>query len=170
MRRLVLLVVAFTSLTVSAQTRRAVVKPSGAVEAVQSFFRFHLAHKKGFTRENIVRRRRWLTPELYRLLLGEYHREELESARHPDEVVFMEGDPFTDSQEHPDSFRVGAAVMRGSRATIPVTFYLKRAVLKKARVEVARRGRVWLIHNMLPDDDEDLLKMLRGRVKNSSAK
>ena len=162
-----MLVIASASPNASAQTARGNAKSSAAaaVKAVQSFYSFHLAHDMGFTRENIVRRRRWLTPELYRLLLDEYHREELLSAKHPDEVVFMEGDPFTDTQEHPKTFRVGRAVSRGSWASVPVDFYLDGHVLRKARIELSRRGRVWLIHNIFTDDDEDLLKLLRRRLQ-----
>lgn len=123
-----------------------------------------------FTRENVARRRRWLTPELYRLLLDEYHREELESAKHPDEAVYMEGDPFTDTQEHPNTFRVGQPTIRGSQAMIPVVFFLNGHVLRKARIEVSRRGRVWLIHNIMTDDEEDLQKLLRRRLQNSKVK
>jgi hypothetical protein len=164
-----LLVVCLTSLDASARSRRVRKPSSGAVGVVQSFFRYHFAHGMSFTEANIKRRRRWLTPELYTLLLREYHREEVESKKHPDEAVFMEGDPFTNTQEHPNTFRVGRAVMRGSQAMVPVSFFLNGHVLRTARVEVSKRGRVWLIHNILPDGDEDLLKLLRRRLNNSGS-
>ena len=167
---LALLFITLASPNVPAQTARGVATSTAAAaeKAVQSFFRFHIARDKSFTRENIVRRRRWLTPELYRLLLDEYHREELLSEKYRDEVVFMEGDPFTDTQEHPDAFRVGRAVSRGSWAAVPVTFFLNRHLVRRVRIELSKRGRVWLIHNILSDDGEDLLKLLRVRLQKTS--
>lgn len=164
-----LFIICLVSLTAPARSLpQGATSPGAAAATVRSFFRFHLARDMSFTRENVVRRRRWLTPELYRLLLDEYHREELESAKHPDEVVYMAGDPFTSTQEHPNSFRVGRPLIRGSRATVPVVFFLDGQVLRKARIEVSRRGRVWLIHNIMTGDDDDLLKLLRGRARKNS--
>lgn len=166
-----LVIICLASLQVPAQRSRGRASSQGAVAVVQSFFRYHLPEDKNFTGANIKRRRRWLTPELYRLLLAEYHREEAEYEKHPDEAVFIEGDPFTNSQEYPDSFRVGKPVVHGSQATVPITFYWANGnEPRAANVKVKRQGRVWLIHNILPAGDEDLLKLLRGRLQNSKVK
>ncbi|HKP72057.1 MAG TPA: DUF3828 domain-containing protein [Pyrinomonadaceae bacterium] len=164
-----LLVTCLASLTVPARGSRVRKSSPDAARVVQSFFDYHFAHDKNFTGANIKRRRRWLTPELYTLLLREYHREEVESAKHPDEVVFMEGDPFTNTQEFPDSFSVGRAVVNGNKATVPVIFsWRSGAASKVADIKMRKLGGLWLIQNIRPDDDESLLKLLRRRLRNSA--
>lgn len=149
----------------STRTLRARGNPSAAA-VVQSFYRFHFAHDKTFTRSAITRRRRWLAPELYQLLLAEYSREERESKKHPDEVVFMEGDPFTDTQEHPTSFRIGQSLASGDAATVVVTFTWKNSsTTKHTKVDLVRRGGVWLINNLTPEDNRDLRSDLRDLRK-----
>lgn len=164
-----LLVICLASSNVPAQRSRVRKSSPGAAEVVQSFFQYHFANDKNFTGANIKRRRRWLTPELYTLLLREYHREEVESKKHPEEVVFMEGDPFTNTQEYPDSFFVGRAVVNGNQATVPVTFsWRSGAASRVADIKMKRLGGVWLIHNIRPDDDDSLIKLLRRRLRNSA--
>jgi len=161
-----LLVICLASLSAPAQRSRVRKSSAAPGEVVQSFFQYHFANDKNFTGANIKRRRRWLTPELYTLLLREYHREEVESAKRPDEVVFMDGDPFTNSQEHPDSFFVGRAIVNGDQATVPVTFsWRSGAPSKVADIKMKRLGGRWLIHNVRPDDDDSLIKLLRRRLR-----
>lgn len=94
----------------SAQTQTAARSQTPAIVAVRSFYTFHLAHNKDFTLRNIQQqRKRFLTPELYGLLVNEIKRQAVYSKAHPDEAPDYEGDPLTDSQEYPDSFRVGKA-------------------------------------------------------------
>src|SRR6266536_1398959 len=72
-----------------------------ATATVRAFYKFHFSHDQTFTPKTLVRRRKWLTPELYDLL-----RYELERDTPKDEPPEIEGDPFTDSQEGPTSFRI----------------------------------------------------------------
>jgi len=53
-----------------------------ALAVVRSFYQFHVAHNKDFTVRNIRQRKRWLTPELFGLLLAELKREAEESKAH----------------------------------------------------------------------------------------
>lgn len=128
-----------------------------AQAAARSFYQFHLAHNKGFTVRNVRLRKRWLTAELFGLLLGELKREEAESKAHPDEAPYFEGDPFTDSQEYPDSFLVGKSEANGELARVTVTLLWsartsrgrdKREIL----VELARTAGVWLISDVVTGD------------------
>src|SRR5687768_13132941 len=57
-----------------------------AVRAVRSFYTFHLARNKDLTASNVRLRRRFLTAELYKLLLDELKREAERSKTHPDEA------------------------------------------------------------------------------------
>ena len=125
-----------------------------AVRAVRSFYTFHLARNKDFTTSNMRLRRRFLTAELYKLLLDELKREAEQSKAHPDEAPYFEGDPLTDSQEYPDSFRVGKAEMSGDRVKVTVTL-LWSARTSRGRdqrdivVEVTRSGASWLINDII---------------------
>jgi hypothetical protein len=131
-------------------------------QAVKSFYSYHFAHDRGFLRANVVQRRRWLSPELYRLLLNEFSREAAFRKAHPDEVPFITGDPFTDTQEYPDTFAVGVAVVSGNTARVPVTFGRRDAAEKRTlQIELRKQGGRWLIHDVCREGDAGLLKLLR---------
>lgn len=143
---------------------------AAARQAAEGFYRYHFARDRGFLRSNVVRRRRWLSPELYRLMLNEFRREAAFRKAQPDEVPFMTGDPFTDSQEYPDTFSVGRASVRGSTASVPVTFRWRGvARTKTLQVELLRQGGRWLIHDMRREGDTGLLKLLRRPVYESGS-
>lgn len=137
-----------------------------ASRAVRSFYTFHLARNKDFTVANIRLRRRWLTTELYNLLLGELKREAERSKAQPDEAPYFEGDPLTDSQEYPDSFRVGKVEVSGDRAKVTVTL-LWSARTSRGRdqrdivVDVAKRGAGWLIDDIINNQGSRLQDELK---------
>ncbi len=141
-----------------------------AARAAESFYRYHFARDRGFLRANIVARRRWLSPELYRLMLNELRREAAFRKAHPDEVPFMTGDPFTDAQEYPDTFTVGRATVRGNRANVPVTFGWRDVAQKQTlQVELLKHGGRWLIHDVRREGSAGLLKLLRRPVYESDS-
>ena len=132
-----------------------------AVRAVRSFYTFHLAHNKGFTVRNVQLRKRFLTAEFYGLLLKELKRQAAETKAHPDEVPNFDGDPFTDSQEYPDSYRVGKAETNGDLAKVTVTL-LWSARTSRGRdkrdivVEVTRSTGGWLINDVINNEGSRL--------------
>jgi hypothetical protein len=141
-----------------------------AARAAESFYRYHFARDRGFLRANVVQRRRWLSPELYRLMLNELRREAAFRKAHPDEVPFMTGDPFTDAQEYPDTFTVGRATVRGNRANVPVTFGWRDVAQKQTlQVELLKHGGRWLIHDVRREGSAGLLKLLRRPVYESDS-
>ena len=134
---------------------------TSATTAVNAFYRFHLSHNKDFTARNIQLRRRFLTPEFYQLLLNEVKRHSAYSKAHPDEVPDYDGDPLTDSQEYPDSFRAGAQAMDGARAKITVTLLwsarTSRGKDKRDIVVVAVQGASgWLIDDIINNEGSSL--------------
>jgi hypothetical protein len=137
-----------------------------AVRAVRSFYTFHLARNKDFTASNVRLRRRFLTAELYKLLLAELKREAEQSKTNPDEAPYFEGDPLTNSQEYPDSFRMGKAEMSGDRVKVTVTL-LWSARTSRGRdqrdivVEVARSGASWLINDIIDNTGSRLQDELK---------
>lgn len=152
------------ALSAGAQGARRAAAGAHAREAVRSFLTFHLANDKGFTERNVRRRRRWLTPELYRLLLSELRRESLRS-RLSDEAPCVNGDPFTNSQEYPSSFRVGPARPLGGKVRVDVVLVWKLGTgaldEKQIGMELSRRAGTWRIDNVLGRDGEDLVSLLR---------
>lgn len=134
---------------------------SSAASAVRSFYAFHLAHKKDFTPANVRIRRPWLTPEFYGLFLGELKRQAEYSKAHPDEAPDFEGDPFTDSQDYPDSFRVGTVVTNGARAKATITFDWSAKTSRgldsrNITVELIRLEAGWLINDIVTSDGSSL--------------
>jgi len=140
--------------------------PAQAATTVRSFFAFHFAHNKNFTVRNVQQRKRWLTPELYQLLLQELKLEAQESKAHPDEVPYFEGDPFTDSQDYPNSHRVGKVEINGESARVPVTLLWstrtgrisdKRDIV----VELTRGSSGWLIKDVVNKEGSRLSDQLK---------
>ena len=131
--------------------------PTGVV---RSFYRFHLARDKNFTRGNVMRRKQWLSPALYRLLLNEFVREEEYNRSHPNEsfVPYMEGDPFTSSQEFPTSFRIGNSLLTQNKADVKIIFLWSARSSRgrdqrNVQIELIKRSGSWLIDNVIDTDN-----------------
>ena len=159
-RRTILITALFLSLQSLAGAGVRGQQPSAA-SAVNSFYRFHLSHNMDFRARNIQLRRRWLTSEFYQLLLDKIKRQAAYSKAHPDEVPDFDGDPFTDSQEYPDSFRVGKPVMEGDRAKVTVTLFwsarTSRGRDKRDIVVEAVQGPTgWLINDIINSEGSSL--------------
>jgi hypothetical protein len=137
-----------------------------AINAVRSFYSFHLAHNKDFTLRNVQQRKRFLTPELYGLLVDEIKRQAAYTKVHPDEAPDFEGDPLTDSQEYPDSFRVGKADGSGDVVKVAITL-LWSARTSRGRdkrdivVEMTKRGQAWLINDVVNNEGTSLRQDLK---------
>ncbi len=137
-----------------------------ALRAVRSFYAFHLAHNKSFTVRNVQQRKRWLTTEFYSLLLNELKRQAAASKTHPDEAPEFEGDPFTDSQEYPDSYRVGKSEVNGDLAKVTVTLVWS-ARTSRGRdkrdivVELAKGAPGWLINDIINNEGSRLRDELK---------
>jgi hypothetical protein len=139
-----------------------------ASKSVRAFYTYHLAHNKDFTVRNIQLRKRFLTPELYNLLLKELKRQAAASKAHPDEAPDYEGDPLTDSQEYPDSFRVSKAEMAGDVAKVTVTLQwsarTSRGVDKRdITVEATKGATGWLINDIINSDGSRLQQDLKKK-------
>lgn len=142
-------------------------KCTASRETVRSFYSQHFAagDERGFTRENVAKKEKFLTPELYKLLQHEFDRQEEFAKSHPDEVPFIDGDPFTDSQEYPTGFKVGECNISGeSRTKHTVRLFWKSAddkpTQREIKVEVEKRGDKWLISDFIDDGNGSLVKTL----------
>ncbi len=126
---------------------------------VRAFYAYHLKHDMGFSEAGLRARRRWLAPALFEALLAEARK-----PGSPDMVPKIDGDPFTDSQEYPTSFRLGAASrLRQGRGTIAVDVVLTAgAASRPARLVLAPFDGTYRIANFhFPGGTTDLVEMLR---------
>lgn len=100
------------------------------------------------------------------MLLKEIDRQNEYSKSHPGEAPDFEGDPLTDSQEYPDSFRVGTMNVTGDMAKVTVTL-LWSARTSRGRdkrdivVEVTKSGRGWLINDIVNNEGTSLRSQLK---------
>jgi hypothetical protein len=114
---------------------------SAPATVVRAFYAFHFAHDMAFTPESVRAKADWLAPDLQELCEKYFQR-----PTSPDEVAPIDGDPFTDSQEYPKSFRVGAARVSGEAAWVPVRLRWSHGPPRSVTVHlvrIARRWRVW---------------------------
>ncbi len=161
-KRFGLVVILLATALVSAQVVRAQTRTAGPAAVVNNFYRFHFKHGMGFDAPSVRRRQRWFTPELYALLLAE-----LRKPVAPDEVPYFNGDPFTDTQEYPSTFRVGPAALIGAQARVPVTLLWldgKKEIERRTLHIELRRGRAgWQLANFVYPDNRNLLGELQRK-------
>lgn len=79
-----------------------------------------------------------------------------------DEAPEIDGDPFTDSQEYPTSFRVGAAAMSGDTALVPVRFSWKSGDQRSVTVVLVPLGG-WRIADLRYERGETLRSELSAK-------
>lgn len=139
-----------------------------ATRAVRAFYTYHLAHNKDFNVRNLQLRKRFLTAELYDLLMKQLKKQAAEAKAHPDEAPDYEGDPLTDSQEYPDSFRVGKSESSEDTAKVSVTLlWSARTSRGKDKrdiaVEVTKVGSGWLIKDIINSEGKRLTDDLKKK-------
>jgi hypothetical protein len=107
-----------------------------------------------------MRRKQWLSPVLYRLLLNEFAREKEYSRSHPGEsfVPYMEGDPFTSSQEFATSFRIGNSLLTQNKADVKIIFLWNTKSSRgrdqrNVQIELIKQNGNWLIDNVIDTDN-----------------
>jgi hypothetical protein len=124
---------------------------------VRAFYAFHFAHDMAFTPESVRAKADWLAPDL--LALCETY---FERPTSPDEVPPIDGDPFTNSQEYPKRFRVGAAQVSGEAAWVPVLLEWSRGRPRSVTAHLVRIARRWRIWDVRFADGSSLRKLLES--------
>jgi len=136
---------------------------SQAKEPVKSFYSYHFGNEMDFGRENIVKKEKFLTPEFYKLVIYELDRQERFVKENADQVPFINGDPFTDSQEYPTSFRIGkCAVVEPNKVVIEVLMFWKFQVgsdQREMKIEVFKQDDKWLINDFVDGENKSLQKL-----------
>ncbi|PYS92075.1 MAG: hypothetical protein DMF62_01295 [Acidobacteria bacterium] len=110
-------------------------EPTDCIQArdiVREFYSFHFGNDMNFSAENLERRRRFLTTDLYERLKSEEQK----------------GDPFTRTSDLPKAFRVGECRVVESGVSFNVLLFWKtdtRTEQKSINVLAENIGDKWLI-------------------------
>jgi hypothetical protein len=126
---------------------------------VLELLRQHMTRDMAFTKGSAARKVSMLTESLTRSIATYFYRQV-----YSDEGPVINGDPFTDSQEYPTGFTVGAVMRACSRATLPVRFDEGgRYKIVEFRLQLA--GTTWRVDDLhYPDGAtfRGLLKPAKG--------
>jgi hypothetical protein len=93
-----------------------------ARKLVQTFYEAHTKGDMGFSEASLKAKAKFLAPDLLKTCLAKRAED---AAKGSDTVPDVDGDPFTDSQEYPDGFKVGKIRSTEGGARVPVTFTWK---------------------------------------------
>jgi hypothetical protein len=128
---------------------------ASAAQTVRAFYTYHLAHDKSFNSKTVDARSRWLAPDLVAAC-----RTYFAQPVSPDEVPDIEGDPFTDTQEYPQRFRVENAQVTGDTARAQLVFLGRGIAPRKLEVALIRVKGTWLINDIVYDAGPTLRDLL----------
>lgn len=128
---------------------------AAAAATLKAFYTFHFKNKFDYSAKGLKRRQRWLDAKLYQLLVAE----DKKSTAMKDEAPELNGDPFTNSQEYPNTFRIGDTRQEYEKAFVEVVFVWqeKGKVIdeRSIEVELSKAGKLWKISNILDKSSPD---------------
>jgi hypothetical protein len=143
-------------------------KPSGqqqqkeASAVVEEFFKYHFGHDMAFNCRNIEDRKQWLSQRLVKALLAECGK-----PVNPDEAPDIEGDPFTDSEEYPNNFKVEGAEIRGSGYEVTVKLVWPSEE-RRVRIVLIRSGKTWKIDDVRYEGSGSLNGLVREAARETT--
>lgn len=125
------------------------------VDQVTAFYRFHFAHDMRFTRATVKARSAWLTPGLLKICAVYFANPDA-----PDQVPAIDGDPFTNSQEYPNSFEVGTSKQSKFTALVSVSFRWPDGRKRSLSLTLVEQKRKWLIDDVRYPDGTSLRSLI----------
>ena len=129
---------------------------AGSPEAsVQALMVQHFKTDMALSTRSLAAKAGWLAPSLM-LRLSSF----LAAPGTPDEVPVLDGDPFTDSQEPPSAFAVGAARIKGQRAELFVRFESPGRVPTRVLWQLQRQGGRWRVNDLRYSDGTKLSSLV----------
>ena len=128
-------------------------------ERVQELLVTHFTHEMAFTRESLAVKREFLSAGL--LAAAEAYFAKPSS---PDEVPEIDGDPFTDTQEYPDRFTLGAIRATARRTVVSVRFAGDQLTRRVDYVLVREDGR-WVVDDLVDERGGALRRLLGSGAK-----
>lgn len=146
---------------------------AGPAQTVRAFYRFSNARSSVFNRKHIESRKRWYTPELYRLFLEALRKENAFLKQHPDEKPFF-GDGLDFHPLHEPCHANGKAYDRSqsitrtdvkdNRAYVEVKFAYPEACTEEPiyyRVQLKKLSGKWLIDDWTYSDGTTLTRDIK---------
>jgi hypothetical protein len=146
-------------------------------ETVISFYKFHLARSGIFSLHEVKIRKRWLTAELYRLLLYEIKREDEFTRKNPsDKPFFGDGFPFEPLEECVDGekvirnlYEIKEVSADANKAIVEVKFFIpkeceddvEKRLLDVYQIELLKVRNIWLINDWIYADKGKLSETLK---------
>jgi len=132
------------------------VRPAATpTEIVQELLVTHFTHDMGFTRESVAPKKAFLSAGLQARI-----RRYLPAPKSADEPPPINGDPFTDSQEYPDRFTLGAARGSATRIIVPV-FFADGRTTRRVDYVLVREGTRWVVDDLVDERRESLRQLLK---------
>lgn len=123
--------------------------------AVLELLRQHMTRDMAFTKGSAAQKASILTESLTRAIAEYFARPDPR-----DEAPVINGDPFTNSQEYPSGFTVGAVLRAGSRATVPVRFDEEgHYIVVEYRLQLS--GTTWRVDDLHYPDGATFRGMLK---------
>lgn len=141
---------------------------AGPAQTVRAFYTFSNARSSVFNRKHIESRKRWYTPELYRLFLEALRKENAFLKQHPDEKPFFgDGLDFRPLQEpchanskaYDRSQSITRTDVKNNRAYVDVKFAYPKACTEEPivyRVQLKKLSGRWLIDDWTYSDGTTL--------------
>jgi hypothetical protein len=124
--------------------------PAGSAAAVVvALYRDHFAHEQNWT-NTFERNKKLFAPALLEL----FDENDRLQAANPDEVVGLDFDPLTSSQELADSFRLGGTTHEGQEAVVTVAVAIG-GESRNIRIRlVPAEASSWLVSNIIYDEGD----------------
>jgi hypothetical protein len=126
--------------------------PAGVV---QRLLEHHFVGSMAFDSAHIAYHAPWLSARLRSRLAAYFAKPSV-----PAEVPVIDGDPFTDSQEHPTRFSVSLGSVRGGVAVVPVRFSDGRRV-RSVQYLLRREIGGWRVDDLRYESGESFGRQLR---------
>ncbi|MFN8570809.1 MAG: DUF3828 domain-containing protein [Gemmatimonadaceae bacterium] len=124
---------------------------------VQALYADHFKHDMGFSTKSVARKRRWLSPSLSAAIAAYFKR-----PTPADEVPPIDGDPFTDAQDYPTKYTIGAVTAAGSKATVEVVMHFD-AEQRTVRVQLVHGAAGWLVDDLSYPEGNTFRQLLQQK-------
>jgi hypothetical protein len=122
---------------------------------VQLLLLQHMGGSMAISRDGIAAQSAWLTQSL-----AKQWQEWFERTAQSDEVPALDGDPYTDSQESPETFTIAPARVRGQQADVTVTYDGSQIEPYPVHFLLKRASGSWRVDDLRFRDGELLTRLL----------
>lgn len=123
---------------------------------VQMLLIRHMSGNMALSRESVASQREWLSTRIVEQFGGWFTR-----TAGSNDVPELNGDPYTDSQESPESFELSPASVQGNAAEVTVSFRDAAGARYPVHYLLSRVDGTWRINDVRYRDGERLSQLLQ---------